>query len=100
MADKFNILWESKSSRIYTMIFAYGDRKFRVYCEHTDDIPLGFNYKCCLSIMTSEGTFLNIIDNIQVGFNWERQCYNNKEMEKENNDKAVKAFQEFVEKVY
>lgn len=98
--EKFKTLWESKDSRMYTIIFAYGGRKFRVYCEHTDGIPLGFNYNCCLAIMTSEGTFSNIIDNIQVGVDWERQCYNNKEKEKENNDRALKAFQEFVEKVY
>ena len=98
--EKFKTLWESKDSRMYTIIFAYGGRKFRVYCEHTDGIPLGFNYNCCLAIMTSEGTFSNIIDNIQVGVEWERQCYNNKEKEKENNDRALKAFQEFVEKVY
>lgn len=100
MTDKLKILWESKDSKIYTVIFAYGDRKFRVYCEHTDGMPLGFNYKCCLAIMTSEGTFANIIDDIQIGVEWQRQCYNSKEKEKENNDRAVKAFQEFVEKVY
>ena len=98
---EFKTLWESKNHKIYTLIFEYNGRKFRIYCEHTNGAPLGFNYKCCLDVMKPDGTFAHVVDNNMVEVNWKNEyCSVGDSRRKENNEIAIKAFKEFVEKIY
>lgn len=97
--SKFKKLWERAAARMYTLVFEYKGRKFKIYCDHTDGIPLGFNYKCCLDIMTSDGTWHHIVDDKEVGADWVRSTYD-EECQVKYNENAVNAFQEYVESIY
>ena len=76
MATEFKKLWENPNPKMYTLIFEcnseYNSMKFKIHIEHTNGIPCGFNYKCALAIMTPDGTFSNILDNILAGIEWKR----------------------------
>ena len=102
MVTEFKKLWENPNPKMYTLIFEYNSIKFKIHIEHTNGTPCGFNYKCALAIMTPDGTFSNILDDITTGFNW-HNCYtddSNSSKITVFNDTAIKAFKNFVKKVY
>ena len=97
----FNILWENSNPKMFTRIFKYGDHIFKIHCEHTNGSYLGFNHKCCASIMIPDGTFSHIVDNIIVGVNVKNLYVSaDKNQITSENDKAIKAFEDYITKVY
>ncbi len=101
-ASEFKKLWENPNPKMYTLIFEYNSRKFRIHIQHTNGVPLGFNYTCALGIMLPDGTFSNILDNIQAGVAWKNEYTEpaTSPRIKKYNDDAIKAFKNFVKKVY
>lgn len=99
--EKFEVLYQTNdiSSKNYMLIFKFNERKFRIRIEHSNGAPCGFNYKCCLAIMIPDGTFSNLVDNRDLGINWENQ-YVLTHIEAQNNLRAETAFKNYVEKVY
>lgn len=44
----------------------HNSRKFKIYVEISNGDPLGFNHKCCLSVMSADGDFKEVVDNRQI----------------------------------
>lgn len=101
-ASEFKKLWENPNPKMYTLIFEYNSRKFKIHIEHTNGTPCGFNYNCALGIMLPDGTFSNILDNIQAGVEWKNEYTEpaGSLRIKMYNDNAIKVFKNFVKRVY
>lgn len=76
-------------------IVEHNGRKFRIYI-HVDRSSncVGFNRDCCLSVMTNDGTFAQVVDN------WELDIKLDKHSPNTSIPKVVKEFKDFIEKVY
>lgn len=99
--EKFEVIYQVNdlSSKHYIQVFRYNGKKFRIRIDHENGKPCGFNYKCCVAIMLPDGTFSNLVDNNDLQVTWENQYYL-RICEKSNNERAEKAFKDYVEKVY
>lgn len=99
--EKFEVLYQvgDHSSKLYMQVFRFNGKKFRIRIEHSNGSPCGFNYKCCVAIMLPDGTFSNLVDNYDIKASWENQ-YCIQHIDKKVNERAEKAFKEYIEKVY
>lgn len=99
--EKFEVLYQVNdlSHKNYMQIFKFNGRKFRIQIEHSSGMACGFNHECCLAIMLPDGTFSNLVDNHDLGINWENQ-YMLVHIQAQNNSMAETAFKNYVEKVY
>ena len=62
-AEKLSLIYAVDEPKHYMRIYEWHDRKFKIVSEHTNGDPLGFNYKCALSIMVPDGTWKGLEDN-------------------------------------
>ena len=99
--EKFEVIYQVNdiASKRYMQIFRFNGKCFKIYIEHTNGTPCGFNYKCCLSIMLPDGTFEPLVDNVILQVKWENQYFCEK-IDKSQNQRAEKEFKNYVEKVY
>ena len=71
------------------------ERKFKIYLYiDTSSDCVGFNRNCCLSVMTADGTFAEVVDNRSIGLAIDRYHPSSAI------DTAVKGFKDFIKKVY
>ena len=84
-------------------VVEHNGKKFLIYVEGSNGDCIGFNHKCCLSIMTSEGTWEHVVDNYSLGFtdNQSSIYYSHSVAEKERLiDDSVNHFKDYIKAVY
>ena len=94
---------ESGKNVTHYEVVEHNGKKFLIYVEGSNGDCIGFNRKCCLSIMTSEGTWEHVVDNYSLNFpdNQSSIYYSHSATEKkiliaEN----VKQFKDYIKAVY
>jgi len=99
--EKFEVIYQvgDFSTKRYLQIFRYNGKKFRIKIVHTNGDCLGFNSKCCAGIMLPDGTFANLVDNVDIRVGWANQ-YFKENIDESNNERVANAFKEYIEKVY
>lgn len=76
-------------------IVEHNGRKFRIYIYvDTSSDCVGFNRNCCLSVMTNDGTFAQVVDNRELDIKLDRHSPST------SIPKVVKEFKDFIKKVY
>lgn len=105
MAQKetLKLLYEGKGSpKQFMRVYEWHDRKFRIRCEHTNGTCLGFNSKCYLAVMSSDGDWEKIEDSRSLGIVWTNcDVYNADDPRiAKVNKEAEKAFLEYIKSVY
>ena len=83
-------------------IYEWNGRKFKINFEHTNGTPCGFNYKCSVSIMNSDGEWKYLEDDLSLGLGWHNMYYqdNNDKGISEVNKTAEKGFLNYIKTVY
>lgn len=84
-------------------VVEHNGKKFLIYVEGSNGDCLGFNRKCCLSIMIENGTWERIVDNEELGFLHRNQdlYYGNDNIYKNSIVKEiVKHFKDYIKAVY
>lgn len=84
-------------------IVVHNGKKFLIYVEGSNGDCLGFNNKCCLSVMNENGSWDKVADNHQLGFspNNDNMYYGTKvEVKKKYVDMNVNEFKDYISKVY
>lgn len=71
LLKKVNIGKNSSYKTTYYEIVEHNDKKFLIYVEFSNGDCLGFNRKCCLSVMNTSGSWDGVVDNRELGFNHE-----------------------------
>lgn len=90
-------------SSTYYEVLEYNGKKFKIYIEFSNGDCLGFNSKCCLSVMNNSGSWDKIVDNRQLGFthNNDSGTYSSDSVLKHTLlHKEADYFKEYIEKVY
>lgn len=100
--SEMKVLYEVKTLKNFMRIFEYHDHKFKIKIQHRNGTPLGFNYNCCLMIMAPDGTFKDVVDSrmLECGYMNRYVLDEGDYRLKEINDKAIKAFYDYVKAVY
>lgn len=99
--SKIKVLHRTEGPSIWEWVISYNDHKFQIYTAHTNGTPLGFNYKCSLSIMTPSGTWSHIADNLELGFEWDNLYWSHDEQKKAQvAQDAYERFIKYVKAVY
>ena len=100
------VLYLVDDPKNYTKIIEWAGKKFQIRFQHSNGDPLGFNYKCALSIMTEPGNWSRLVDNRQLNIEW-KNCYvysrdNQREMDyvKSLNKTAEQAFMKYIMAIY
>lgn len=101
-SKKVKVLAKTEGPSTWVWVISYNNRKFRITSTFTNGTPLGFNYKCCLSVMAPSGTWSNVTDNREIGLRWENLYYLDPEdpRKAEQAKKAYEAFLKYVKAVY
>ena len=96
------VLFTNPDPKHYVENFQFNDKKFKINVTHCNGDCLGFNYKCCLSIMIENGTFSYLEDNNTIGTRLYANLYYLNDVAKIEtvNKGVVKAFKDFVKKIY
>ena len=100
------VLFETGDPKRHTKIFQYGKRKFKIYMEHTSGKPLGFNFKCAVSIMKADGTWEHIADNKSLDISWRNyfelssESISNRRVIAAENSRVEEQFIHFIKSVY
>jgi hypothetical protein len=83
-------------------IYEWNGRKFKIRFEHTNGSSCGFNSKCSVSIMNSDGEWKYLEDNNSLGIDWRNMYYKNDEYPRiaEVNKTAEKVFINYIKTVY
>ena len=100
------VLYLIDDPKNYTKIFEWAGKKFQIRFQHSNGDPLGFNYKCCVSIMTEPGNWSHLVDNRQLNIKWEN-CYVYSRDSKSDmdyvtslNKEAERAFMKYISAIY
>ena len=95
---------EAKSTTIctYYEVVEHNGKKFLIYIEFSNGDIIGFNKKCCLSVMNPNGSWDYIVDNKQLGFVSNNDLYyahNAQDKTIAMNDIALK-FRDYIKAIY
>lgn len=95
MKTLFTKTFESGRTTKHYEIIEHNGRKFKIYLYiDTSCNCIGFNRDCCLSVMTADGTFEEVVDNWSIGLSIDK--YHAPSAIKT----AVEGFKDFIKKVY
>lgn len=95
MKTLFTKTFESGRNTKHYEVIEHNGRKFKIYLYiDTSCSCVGFNKDCCLSVMTSDGTFVEVVDN------WEIGVVIDKYHPQSAIRTAVKGFKEYLEAIY
>lgn len=95
MKTLFSTTHENGRTTTHYEVVEYKERKFKIYLYiDTSSDCVGFNRHCCLSVMTADGTFAEVVDNRSIGLTIDRYCPSSAI------NTAVKGFKDFIKKVY
>jgi len=87
----------------YYEVVKYNNKKFLIYVEFSNGNCIGFNHKCCLSVMNENGSWDNVVDNNQLGFGSENDlgtyCKDNKVKDNLLKRKADE-FKKYIKAIY
>jgi hypothetical protein len=84
-------------------VVEHNGKKFLIYIEGSNGDCLGFNSKCCLSVMTSDGTWKHVVDNRELGFSANNDgMYYGSDIAKKRNivNNNVQQFKDYIETIY
>lgn len=94
----------AKEASIHYEVFEHNGKKFLALAKADGSSALGFNSDCCLKVMTSDGDWSNVVDNRLIGvcFYKDSVYYGSASLgvKKEILEEPVKAFKEYVQKIY
>lgn len=93
-------LFEFKGESKLTRFVEYNGRKFRIHCEISNGDCVGFNSKCCLSVMSSDGDFKNVTDNRSIGIEMKNDYHARPAEKRRLMDAAAEGFEQFIKKIY
>jgi hypothetical protein len=102
MAQSLKTLFQNTNAKNRIEVFSFNQKKFKIEVRHRNGDPCGFNTNCCLAVMRDDGTFSNIADNHTVGVKYKNLYFLNDNDQSliDVNDNCIKAFKDFVKKVY
>lgn len=103
LLKKINIGKNSSYSTTYYEVVEHNDKKFLIYVEFSNGDCLGFNRKCCLSVMNTSGSWDRIVDNRELGFNHENDkgTYSNDGILKDALlKKEANEFKKYIKAIY
>ena len=99
-----NVAVESGRTSTYYEVFEHNGRKFLVIVRAGNGDYPGFNPDCCLKVMTSNGDWSGVVDNRLIGVKFEKDniyyVRDKVELKKSLLSEPVKAFKDYVEKIY
>lgn len=101
--EKMKTIYKVDDPKHFMRIVGWNGRRFKIVSEHTNGDPCGFNYKCCVSIMTPEGTWVHLEDNRSLQITeWHNQYILDKDDPRVQsaNLRAYIAFTEYIRSVY
>ena len=91
------------SSTHYEVVEHKG-KKFLIFVKADNGSCLGFNSDCCISVMTSDGDWEHVVDNREIGAKFDKDGVyygsTNEGWKKILLEEPVKAFKEYIQKVY
>lgn len=90
------------NGKLYEVI-EHNGRKFSINIYGMNGNFCGFNSNCCLKVMTNDGVFANVVDNItlNIPFHNDTLYYGRNIAEKKKEiSNLEKSFKFFIEKVY
>ena len=93
---------KSSEKCTYYEVVEHSNKKFKIYIEYSNGDICGFNRKCCLSVMNTNGSWDCIVDNKELGFSSHNDLYYAHNAESKTiamNDIALK-FRDYIKKVY
>ena len=93
-------LFEFKGESKLTRFVEYNGRKFRIYCEISNGDCVGYNRKCCLSIMSSDGDFKDVTDNRSIGIEMKNDYHARVGEKMRIMEAAAKGFEQFIMTIY
>lgn len=94
---------ESCKNVTHYEVVEHNGKKFLIYVEGSNGDCLGFNKKCCLSIMTSDSDWKRIVDNHELGFsaNNDGMYYGHSAAKKKIIvDDNVEQFKDYIKAIY
>ena len=94
-----NISASSDRGRLVRFV-EHNGRKFRIYVELSNGDPLGFNHKCCFSVMTTDGDFKQVEDNRALGIRCPNDYHAAPTYKEEIMKRVVLEFESFIKKLY
>lgn len=78
----------------------HNGRKFKIYVAISNGDCVGFNHKCCLSVMAADGDFKEVVDNRQIGVYYSNDYLIPGPVMIERMKKSVSGFESFIKKLY
>ena len=101
---QINVAVESGRTSTHYEVFEHNGRKFLVIVRAGSGDCLGFNSDCCLKVMTSDGDWSGVVDNRLIGVKFEKDniyyVRDKVELKKSLLNEPVKAFKDYVQKIY
>ena len=90
------------SDSVYYEIVEHNGRKFKIYIEFSNGDILGFNSKCCVSVMSADGVFGRVVDNRELGISCMNDLYCSDNLARKNAefDRIVSEFKDYITTVY
>jgi hypothetical protein len=89
---------------VHYEVFEHNGKKFLALVKADNGNVLGFNSDCCLKVMTSDGDWSNVVDNRLIGVRFDKDSVYygsaNPDAKKRLLEEPVKAFKDYVEKIY
>lgn len=100
MKTIFETISASRDSARMTRFVEHNGRKFRISLLISNGDPIGFNHKCCFSVMTQDGDFKDVADNRELGIRFSNDYHAPVVYKEEQMKRAAKEFESFIKKLY
>ena len=94
-----NIETRTKEGR-YVKFVEHNGRKFKIYVAIYNGDCIGFNSKCCLSVMSADGDFKEVVDNRQIGVYYSNDYCVSESLMIERMKRSASEFESFIKKLY
>ena len=78
----------------------YNNRTFKIYVEISNGDCIGFNRKCCLSCMTPNGDFVEVVDNREIGIPYSNRYECSSYWREDIINQSINGFKDFIKKIY
>ena len=99
-----NIAQEACRASTHYEVFEHNGKKFLALVNADNGSCLGFNSDCCLKVMSSDGDWKNVVDNRLIGVSFDKDSVyyvsGNNNAKKSLLEAPVKAFKDYVQKIY
>ena len=86
LLKKFNIAQEACRESLYYEVIGHNGKKFNIKIKSMNGNYCGFNNACCLRVMNENGSWDNVVDNHEIGYEFDNDAvyYGNNNAKKES----------------